>query len=86
MADPAHVDELGRGGDRFGAAHELTGLPEGGDPVRAPVRRAEAVAASTELVDMGRVGHYMFRSIPAWNAFAVSRSLAFAGAERLGSG
>jgi hypothetical protein len=39
------------------------------------------VAASTELVDMGRVGHYMFRDIPAWNAFAVSRSLAFAGVE-----
>jgi hypothetical protein len=30
---------------------------------------------------MGRVGHYMFRSIPAWNAFAVSRSLTFAGAD-----
>ena len=25
---------------------------------------------------MGRVGHYMFRDIPGWNRFAVSRSLA----------
>ena len=24
---------------------------------------------------MGRVGHYMFRRVPAWNDFAVSRSL-----------
>lgn len=43
------------------------------------VRRAAGVAASTELEDMGRVGHYMLRAVPAWNAFAVSRSLAFAG-------
>jgi hypothetical protein len=27
---------------------------------------------------MGRVGHYMFRNIPAWNAFAIDRSLKFA--------
>jgi hypothetical protein len=25
---------------------------------------------------MGRVGHYMFRRIPRWNQFAVSRSMA----------
>ena len=32
--------------------------------------------------DMGRVGHYMFRDIPGWNAFAVSRSLAQLGRRR----
>lgn len=41
------------------------------------VRRAGSVAASTELVDMGRVGHYMFRRLSAWNDFAVTRSLTF---------
>jgi predicted esterase len=49
---------------------------------RAFVLRAERVAASAELQDMGRVGHYMFRRIAAWNDFAVSRSLAFASAPR----
>jgi hypothetical protein len=28
------------------------------------------------------VGHYMFRRIPAWNAFAVSRSLTQLGVPR----
>ena len=30
---------------------------------------------SAEFHDMGRVGHYMFRNLPAWNRFAVDRSL-----------
>lgn len=41
------------------------------------VRRALPVAASAELEDMGRVGHYMLRRRRAWNRFAISRSLAF---------
>lgn len=41
------------------------------------VRRAGSVAASTEYLDMGRAGHYMFRRIPTWNDFAATRSLAF---------
>lgn len=40
------------------------------------VCRAEGVALSTELQDMGRVGHYMFRRAEAWNDFAITRSLA----------
>ncbi|QIX28616.1 lysophospholipase [Nocardioides sp. JQ2195] len=40
------------------------------------VRRATGVAASTELRDMGPVGHYMFKDIPAWNDFAITRALA----------
>jgi pimeloyl-ACP methyl ester carboxylesterase len=43
---------------------------------RAFCQGAQGVAAGVELHDMGRVGHYMFRDIPGWNAFAVSRSLA----------
>jgi hypothetical protein len=58
-----------------GRSDKITSLRQ----TAAFVERAERVAASTELVDMGAVGHYMFRRIPAWNAFAVSRSLAFAG-------
>jgi hypothetical protein len=41
------------------------------------VRRAGSVAVSTELVDMGHVGHYMFRRLRAWNDFALTRSLSF---------
>jgi predicted esterase len=68
-------------GRRFAAAHGRSDRITSFRQTREFVRRAEGVAASTELVDMGRVGHYMFRDIPAWNAFAVSRSLAFAGVE-----
>jgi alpha-beta hydrolase superfamily lysophospholipase len=41
------------------------------------VRRAGSVAASTELVDMGRLGHYMLRGLRRWNDVAVTRSLKF---------
>jgi predicted alpha/beta-hydrolase family hydrolase len=41
------------------------------------VRRAEEVAASAELIDMGPVGHYMFRRLRTWNDVAANRSLTF---------
>jgi predicted esterase len=41
------------------------------------VRRAGAVAASAELVDMGRLGHYMLRGHRRWNDVAATRSLRF---------
>lgn len=41
------------------------------------VRRAGSVAASTELVDMGGLGHYMLRGLRRWNDVAVTRSLKF---------
>lgn len=41
----------------------------------AYVERARAVAASTELRDMGSLGHYMLSGAPAWNEVAVSASL-----------
>ncbi|NUR06153.1 MAG: alpha/beta fold hydrolase [Nocardioidaceae bacterium] len=50
---------------------------------RAFCHQAQRVAASVEFHDMGRVGHYMFRRVPAWNGFAVTRSLAQLGAHDL---
>lgn len=41
------------------------------------VRRARDVASSVEMQDMGPVGHYMFKRIPQWNDFAITRSLKF---------
>lgn len=43
---------------------------------RAYVQRAEQSASSATLTSMGRVGHYMFRRISAWNGFAVDNALA----------
>jgi predicted esterase len=63
-------------GKHLAAAHGRADKITSARATREFVRRAEAVAASTEFRDMGRVGHYMFRRIPAWNDFAVSRSLA----------
>lgn len=62
-------------GRHLAAAHgrsdKITSLRQ----TRAFCRSAETVAASVEVRDMGRVGHYMLRRIPDWNEFAVSRSL-----------
>lgn len=41
----------------------------------AYVDRARPFAASVELRDMGRVGHYMLRQVPAWNDIAVTGAL-----------
>lgn len=56
-----------------GRADPITSL----DATEAYLRRASAVARSTELVDMGGLGHYMVRGMGTWDRFAVSRSLAF---------
>jgi predicted esterase len=37
--------------------------------------RADAVAASTAFVDMGRAGHYMLTHVRAWNRTALKASL-----------
>lgn len=58
------------------AAHGRTDKITSARQTRALVERAERVAASAEFTDMGRVGHYMLRRIPAWNAFARDASLA----------
>lgn len=44
------------------------------------VERARAAGADATYTDMGRVGHYMFRRVSAWNDFARDQSLALLGA------
>lgn len=66
-------------GKHLAAAHGRTDKITSAKATRAFVRRAGKVAASTEFKDMGRAGHYMFRRIPEWNDFAVTRSLSFVG-------
>ena len=56
-----------------GRADKITSF----DATAAFVRRAGAVAASTELVDMGGLGHYMLRRAGRWDDVAISRSLTF---------
>jgi dienelactone hydrolase len=46
---------------------------------QAYVERASAAADSATLTDMGRVGHYMFRRVDAWNGFATAASTALLG-------
>jgi predicted esterase len=65
-------------GKHLAAAHGSADRITSAKATRAFVRRAEPVTASAEFHDMGRVGHYMFRHVPAWNEFAIERSLAFA--------
>lgn len=66
-------------GKRLAAAHGRTDRITSFRETEAFVRRAASVALSTELADMGAIGHYMLRRVRAWNDFAVSRSLDFLG-------
>lgn len=45
---------------------------------RAYVERARPLAASATYVDMGRVGHYMFRRVARWNEVARDAVLSMA--------
>lgn len=74
---PAEEPVATLAGRRFAAAHGRADRITSFAATEAFVRRAGAVARSTELVDMGAVGHYLFRRRAAWNEFALSRSLAF---------
>ena len=76
---PADEPNRTLSGKHLAAAHGRADKITSARATRSFVRRAEAVAASAEFHDMGRVGHYMFRGIPAWNHFAVDRSLRFVG-------
>ncbi len=66
-------------GKPVAAAHGRTDKITSARMTRAFLQRAEPIASSVEMHDMGRAGHYMFRRIPEWNDFAISRSLAFLG-------
>ena len=73
--EPVHTLE----GRRLAAAHGRADRITSFRATEAFVRRAEPVAASAELTDMGRVGHYMLRRLGAWNDVAIGRSLSFLG-------
>lgn len=63
-------------GTRFLAAHGRSDKITSAKATRAYCARAGEVAVTADFVDMGRVGHYMFRHVPAWNRVAVEGSLA----------
>ena len=73
---PPDEPNAGLAGKPFAAAHGRSDKITSIRQTRAFCRNAEGVASSVEMHDMGRVGHYMFRNLPAWNRFAVDRSLA----------
>lgn len=54
------------------AAHGRSDKITSARQTQAYLRRADTVASETAFRDMGRVGHYMFRRVPAWNAVATS--------------
>ncbi len=64
-------------GKHVAAAHGRTDKITSARMTRSFLHRAHGLAESTEMHDMGRVGHYMFRRVPAWNEFAISRCLEF---------
>jgi pimeloyl-ACP methyl ester carboxylesterase len=69
-------------GKQLAAAHGSADKITSARQTRAFCGAAGTVASSAEFQDMGRVGHYMFRRVSAWNRFAVTRSLAQLGASR----
>lgn len=62
-------------GRHVAAAHGRSDKITSARMTRAFLDRARPVAASTEFRDMGRVGHYMLRRIPAWNDVAGDTAL-----------
>lgn len=57
------------------AAHGRSDKITSARQTAAFVRAAVDVAASAEFLDMGRVGHYMFRKRRGWNTVAVEQTL-----------
>lgn len=60
------------------AAHGRSDKITSARMTRAFLARATPLAASTEYVDMGRVGHYMLRRIDRWNDVAAEGVLKLA--------
>ncbi len=63
-------------GKHVRAAHGRTDKITSARMTRTFLDRARPVAASVEFEDMGRVGHYMLRRVPAWNDLAAREALA----------
>jgi len=62
-------------GKQLLAAHGSSDKITSAGATAAYVERADAVASSASLVDMGDVGHYMLRQASRWNDLALSSSL-----------
>ena len=62
-------------GKHVRAAHGRTDKITSARMTRAYLDRAAPVAASVAFEDMGRVGHYMLRNVPAWNELAAREAL-----------
>ncbi|WP_341927700.1 alpha/beta fold hydrolase [Nocardioides psychrotolerans] len=69
--DPVHT----LSGRQVHAAHGRTDKITSARMTRAYLERATPIASSASFTDMGRVGHYMFRRVDAWNTFAIDTSL-----------
>lgn len=59
-------------GKRVLAAHGRSDKITSARQTRAFLQRAESIAAEVAFRDMGRVGHYMWRRVPQWNAVATT--------------
>jgi predicted esterase len=59
-------------------AHGRTDKITSARMTRAYLGRAAGLAASTDFVDMGRVGHYMLRRVASWNDVAADGVLKLA--------
>lgn len=62
-------------GKHVHAAHGRSDKITSARMTRAYLERAAPLASSTSFTDMGRIGHYMFRRVDAWNAFALDTAL-----------
>ena len=62
-------------GRQVHAAHGRTDKITSARLTRDYLERATPVATATSFTDMGRVGHYMFRRVEAWNTFALHTAL-----------
>lgn len=62
-------------GKRLHAAHGRSDRITSARATAAFVERARRIGSDAHFHDMGRVGHYMFRAVPRWNDYALTRSL-----------
>lgn len=72
---PADEDLTPIRGKHLVAAHGSRDRITYAKATRALLRRAEAVTASTEFVDMGPVGHYMLRRRRQWDQVATESAM-----------
>lgn len=63
-------------GKTLRAAHGRKDRITSARQTREYVERARAVGCDATFTDVGRVGHYMFRAVDRWNAFATEQTLA----------